>query len=88
MKRFSAIYMAASSYYDPTKAWFKSAEEAWEYVKSSRCEMCVEFNENSCDYEWEVEKEGFLESLRTLYYKHKHNISVWIKYELLKLKRY
>lgn len=60
--KYTAIKLSSSSNgYDPTKSGFSTEDDAWEYIKSMRCNLCVaeeSFTEEqqifACDAEWMV----------------------------------
>ena len=61
---YEALYLPHTDSADPTKGGFKTQEEAWEYVESQRCDMCLKEIEEygdealiSCDAEWGVYEE-------------------------------
>lgn len=49
------MYIAVLMSGDDVKRGFKTESEAWEYVKSMNCEICIEDGAASaCAVEWEV----------------------------------
>ena len=65
---WEAVYMPGDeSENDPSKGGFKTYDEAWEYIKSMRCKLCLQQIEEqgeeealiSCDAEWEIFEEEY-----------------------------